>query len=283
MIFEKGNKFRFKPGNIPWNKGKTGQVPWNKGKTGIYSNETLKRLRDANKGKHSSSETEFRNGHKFPAEIEKRRIETVKKSLTLIPSLIVDESLAYLLGSLKGDGYITINKRTNAYIIGFQNTRKILVDNFAKSLENLGLNPYTHKASKSKKSFQKKEEYRVIAYSKMFHEWYSSLDMNKLKELLDTKEKMIAFIKGFYEAEGTIVKTRTGFYLGFTNTNLGLLNLVQHLLKMLSFKFHLNGPYPPLGLGKKNFYHLRTSKHQQVDNFINMINPDVKRRPKNGI
>lgn len=267
---------------MPWNKGKIGLVPWNKGKTGIYSPGTLKRMSDANKGNHNSLNTEFKKGHKFHIEVERKRIESVRKSLTLVPNLVVDENLAYLLGVLKGDGYVTINKHTNAHIIGLQNTSMKLINNFLKSLQKLGLNPYIHKASRSRKSFQKRDQYRAIAYSRIFHEWYSNLSIEKLKDLLDTKEKMSAFVKGFYEAEGSISKTRTGRSLSIINTKPDLLNLVDYLLQNLNIQFHFNGPYPPK-LGKRNYYRLCTSKRQEIENFIKIINPDIKRREKNGV
>lgn len=48
----------FKRGFSPWNKNKSGlQVAWNKGKTGIYSEETLRKIGMASKGRHPTLET----------------------------------------------------------------------------------------------------------------------------------------------------------------------------------------------------------------------------------
>jgi len=51
-------------GNIvrPTPQPKKKYQPWNKGKYGIYSEETLRRMSEANKGKHLSPATEFKKG-----------------------------------------------------------------------------------------------------------------------------------------------------------------------------------------------------------------------------
>ena len=45
---EDGSFVNARTGMTPWNKGKkTGQVPWNKGKTGVYTEQTLKLMKES--------------------------------------------------------------------------------------------------------------------------------------------------------------------------------------------------------------------------------------------
>lgn len=65
---------KFKKGQVPWNKGMKGvQVSWNKGtkgimkawnkgKTNIYTQEAIKKIREAKLGKHQSEETKIKRG-----------------------------------------------------------------------------------------------------------------------------------------------------------------------------------------------------------------------------
>tara|TARA_Y100000310_G_C20312805_1_gene637004 strand:- start:77 stop:559 length:483 start_codon:yes stop_codon:yes gene_type:complete len=61
-----------------------GQVPWNKGKTGIYSEETLKKMGDAKRGKTYSPEarkkmSESAKGRVWSEEHKKNQVEAVRK------------------------------------------------------------------------------------------------------------------------------------------------------------------------------------------------------------
>ncbi|MCH8003902.1 MAG: hypothetical protein IH934_04710 [Nanoarchaeota archaeon] len=59
--FKKGNKYSFKKGHIPFNKGKKGlQVSWNKGKKGIYSKNYIKKLSESHIGKKDSTKTKLK-------------------------------------------------------------------------------------------------------------------------------------------------------------------------------------------------------------------------------
>lgn len=243
---------RFVKGSIPWNKGTKGLVKSNKGT--------------------------FKKRHRFPSNIEKRRIEKIKHIFTIKPFLEINENMTYLLGLLMGDGYVTHNSYTNAKIVALQNTELILVENFANCLKRIGLNPRACVATPSKKSFNKKISYRVEANSKVFYEWYKSLRFNQLGKQFDTQEKVIAFIRGFYEAEGTLYSTKGHKRLIFTNTNAELINFVKNLLEKIDLHFHLNGPYENMGVGKKPLYLLGIGNQQQIRNFIEIVSPCIKNR-----
>lgn len=120
--------------------------------------------------------------------------------------------------------------------------------------------------------------YYTVANSLVFYKWYIKLSLNKLKKLLNTKEKKTLFIRGFYESEGTIFKTKSKQYVvAIINTDVSLLRLTKTLLGEIGFSFNLGGPYKTIGLGKKPRYYLQTAKQQQVRGFIDTINPIIKR------
>jgi len=124
MVFKKGHEFRFKKGNIPYNKGlkrpgvggrKKGCVPWNKdkkgvmplsywkgkkipcsgwnkGKTGVYSRETIKKMRLARLGK--SPWNKGKKGIYSPATLLKMRNYRLGKSRMVTESERRKRSLA---------------------------------------------------------------------------------------------------------------------------------------------------------------------------------------------
>src|SRR3989344_8463445 len=112
-----------------------GVAPWNKGKTGVYSEEILKRMSEAKKGKRMNPFGEFKKGHipwntglngvlkpnktsfkkgrSLPEEIEKKRLNNLREKIIIKPNLEMNKDLAYILGILKGDG--CVYKINNSY------------------------------------------------------------------------------------------------------------------------------------------------------------------------
>jgi len=233
-----------------------GIQPWNKGTIGICK----------------SKKTSFKVGHKWPKHIEKKRIAHLYRCSPNFKS----NKIAYLLGILKGDGFVNYSKKYNRYILGLASTNLKFCKSFSNTVESINLRPSICRLKKLL-GVGKRRLYYVIANSQIFYKWYTKLSLNKLKKLLDTKEKKNLFIKGFYESEGSILKTKNKRYrISFANTDKNLLRMTDNLLKEIGFVFHLNGPYKTIGLGKKPHYELRISKQDQIKKFINIINPTIK-------
>lgn len=277
-----------------------GCIPWNKGRHGVYSEEVLKRMSKAKLGKHVSPNTEFkkghvpwnkgikglnlsngkgwfRKGHKWPKEIREKMIKNLRKKVLLRPNLKMNENLAYIIGLLKGDGYVGHYGWT--YRIVVDTTSKKIANNTFNALKTIGLNPFIQRVIPSN-SIGKQMQYRIIAHSKLFYEFYKKLTTEKLRMLLDTKERIIGFVRGFYEAEGQIWKSKDGtICIAIHNTDLELLKLVKSLLERLGLYFNLNGPYKNRGLGgrtSKLIYRVQTGSKKQVFNFVNLVKPSVK-------
>jgi len=275
-----------------------GITPWNKGKTGVYSEEVLKRMSRTKKGKrinpkgefkkghtpwnknkkglHLYPETEFKIGHKWAKKINKKRLKNLRKKVMLKPNLKMTKNLAYLVGLLKGDGCVTHNGAS--FRICFDNTNQTLANNCLNSLKEIGLHPFVYDIIPYN-GIGKKKIYKVVANSKKFYEWYKKLTLQDLKKSLNTKEKTIGFLKGFYEAEGSISTSRNTVTISISNTDLKLLKVVKILLEQLDLYFRLNGPYKNNGLGgykAKLIYRVLTSSRENVFSFINLVKPSAK-------
>lgn len=276
-------------------------IPWNKGKIDIYSEGTIEKMRKAKLGKHPLLNFEFKKGHlpwnkgmkglqikgsekgwlkkghKWSNEIEKRMLENLREKTVLKPNLEMNENLAYIVGLLKGDGHV--GHYDKSYRIVLDNTNKNIAINFLNSLKNIKLNPFIREVIPSN-NVGKQKQFRVIAHSKKFYEWYKQLTIEKIKTLLNDKEKIIGFMRGFYEAEGSIWKSNDGnICIAIHNTDLELLKLTKFLLENIGLNFHLNGPYRNRNLGgntSKLLYRVQTGSKLNVFNFLNLIKPSIK-------
>ena len=277
-----------------------GSISWNKGKTGVYSEEAIRKMSKAKLGKHMASLHEFKKGHrtwntgmkglyisgsekgwfkkghKFSKEINERRLENLRKKILLKPNLEMTENLAYLIGLLKGDGYVCCNGRT--YRICLDNTNFTIANNCKKSLKEIGLNPFIYEIVPSN-GIGKQKQYRVLASSKEFYKWYKKLTCKKLRKLLTTNKKIFGFLRGFYEAEGSISKSRNSITISIYNTDMRLISLIKFLLEKINLNFHLNGPYKNNRLGGYNsklLYRVQTTNKNEVINFLNLVKPSAK-------
>jgi intein-encoded DNA endonuclease-like protein len=219
----------------------------------------------------------LKKGHNWPEKIKKKMLNNLLETILLKPNLNMTENLYYIVGLLKGDGCVYKNGRS--YRICFDNTNKNLSRNIFRALKEIGLNPTLYEVRPSN-GINKLKQYRVVANSKLFYNWYKGLSAKKLREFLDTKEKIVSFIRGFYEAEGGIYKSKNGtISVAMYNTDLELLKLIKSLLEKLGLHFCLNGPYKNIKLGgpsARPIYRLITSSKKDVNTFLNLIKPSVK-------
>ena len=229
------------------------------------------------KGIHLSPKSEFKTGHKWPKETEEKRLKKSMAKLTIKPNLSSTNEMAHLLGLMKGDGFVSKNRRSNACIVCFDNTSKKLANVSLTLFRFIGLNPRMY-VVQPYNGISKKERYRVLCYSKLFFEFFNNLNVKALKTMLNTKKKKMLFIRGFYEAEGTsIIDKKNRRYVYIVNTNLELIKLIKDYLRQLDFDFNLTGPKESKGLGKKPYYVLGTGRKEQVIRFFEVINPCIKR------
>jgi len=187
----------------------------------------------------------------------------------------------YVLGVCKGDGSVCKAGRYH-YRIQLQANEKRFVEEFARALKEIGLNPsrvtsYINNAGN--------RTYRVKACSKAFYSWFLSLTSDDIKTFLVTKQAIGKFIKGFYESEGSLTEAYKNYHrIIMYNSKIENLDLAQSLLKKMKFKPRLNGPYtflthPPSGKTiEATIFQLHINGNREVKRFLSIIKPCIKNR-----
>lgn len=183
--------------------------------------------------------------------------------------------LIYILGVIFGDG--NVKRKEHRVQLGVKSEN--FAQEFYEALKRIGFRPrlkqinYWTTLPKGERFFAK--QFRVYASSKEFHNWFLNLAFNDFRHLiLEKTEFQRAFIKGFYESEGSVRKCAG---LNIYNTNKELIDMVKEILEVLDFNPTLNGPYTVKGLEKyKPFYclYIRKSEREQ---FLETIKPCIKK------
>lgn len=190
-------------------------------------------------------------------------LEAFRKKVLIKPRLNSSPALAYVLGTLLGDGYV----RQDGEIVLEQCTASF-AKSFEKALKELQLNPNTYNRVRGG---NRKRTFCTIAYSKIFSIWYKSLSIDDIQKLLTTSKEAKAFVRGFFEAEGSNEIRPHNWQVGMYNKNLELLLLVQKLCTRLGFNFKLRKR-------RDSTYALLIYNWQQCRRFIETIKPCVKNR-----
>jgi len=148
------------------------------------------------------------------------RIRNALSTSTIIkPDLEPSLSLCYIIGVLLGDGYINVYK--DNYRVGLQVKSRRFAEDFSRALGKVGLHPSIW--------VRKRGHYVVTATSKLFVEWFAKMSLSDIRTLISKKGSYAkAFIKGFYDSEGT---TRGRM----SNSKREIIQLVKSALENLGF------------------------------------------------
>jgi len=178
--------------------------------------------------------------------------------------------MAYILGVLKGDGWVSGAK--GSWRIVLNQTREAFARSFEKALRNIGLNARTTVLAH-------KGLYVTHASSAEFVKWYKSLGLNQIEEMVQAeRDYEIAFIRGFYESEGSNVIGKKGPCGGFrwslqmVGKNYELMTMVQRILDRLGYRFAL------YSYSKRELYSLQSWRKEENFMFLKEIQPCVKNR-----
>jgi len=194
--------------------------------------------------------------------------------VTITPNLRWNKNMCYILGVTYGDGWV-YRKRYN-YMVGLGVVNKEFAISFMKSLNKIGLHPSM--SVKIPKNNRHSKQFHIIANSRLFYEWYTGLTFRTVRaKLLNNKKFMVAFLRGFYESEGTIEhRSRNNYRITIYNTNNNLVELVECCLNNLNFKF---SEYITTHKGRKNkpLYHIGIlGGNKETTRFLSLIKPCIK-------
>jgi len=188
------------------------------------------------------------------------------------PDLELSPTLSYLLGALLGDGcaYVQGQKDKRSYIIQLATTEKKFAECVSEAFKRINICSILDYV-------RKKGQWRVRACNKYFFDYLKGLTLDQLKQLTERKKNCIAFLKGFYEAEGYFHKNHqpNNPDITISNTNAELLNFVKKSLERLGF--HPCFYKVCKGTEKrKPLYRVDLCRTPEVKRFIRIIQPVIK-------
>jgi len=285
--FVKGHPgFNRKPNSGSFVKG---QIPWNKGRYKLAKIKD-KILQSWDEGE-SVTKIMKKYGASQPA-VEKilraygrelgRKYGAWNKGIYEIhPDLSPSEDLGFILGALQGDGYCIA--RNTTYHVALAVKDKEFAEAFRDALQNIGMNPSL--------GYKSEGSYQAIGYGREFINWYLSLDLDKIKEIVSsTDEAKIGFIRGLFDSEGTTNLERQNIF--FVNSNKKLVDCFCELCGDLGFSFNVSQRGKNIGqIGNKTFQRKRIyeaylclgtykkgEKEKACKDFLNLIKPSIPRK-----
>lgn len=216
-------------------------------------------------------------GHCKDGHFEKGHIPWCTEKYIVQPNTKMSETLAYILGVIKGDGYFT--KAKGSWLVGLHVAEKSFAEKFQLCLRKLNFNPSKIRVSKQISKVNKKETvfYRVNAYSNKFHDFYKNLSCVKIFQLIKNNDELIySFIRGFYESEGSARKReRHGVEITLSNTENDLIELIGRLLKRINITYSVTSREQ--NKNWKKSYHIRIlGASDSKIKFMNKLNPIIK-------
>jgi len=210
------------------------------------------------------------------------------------PNLMLSATISYIIGVILGDG--TIGNKKNDYRIGLQTHSAAFNKSFEQALDKIGLNAKTYKYTRVRKvangAFSDciQTYYHTSALSKVFVDWFKSLDLVAISKL--ASEYPSDFLRGFYESEGyfskearrRIFRYKERFYtyiikrerIGVAVTNKLLLDLARELSKQLGFHPTNISIKSSNCHNRKTLYQFEISRKGEARRFIREINPVIK-------
>ena len=196
------------------------------------------------------------------------------------PNLFSSVDLFYILGVLKGDGLTRIREEKHWYILGLATTSEKFAKSFAEALQNIKLTPQLYRYNPPHGHSKKHVSYFVKAASKKFVTWYRNLSYENMQNMIGVNmEFAAAFVKGFYESEGSYYLRESKYpILKIGNMNLQLLSIVRDFILRLGVHVNL-GLSGKTGKGKPYWYLHKCGR--DVLRFINLIKPCIKNAPSN--
>lgn len=193
----------------------------------------------------------------------------VEKRCKNVPNLTPSPDLAYVVGAILGDGWITRGKGNKKFWLCQAESKAKFAEEFAEAVRRIGLKPYLIKVAKRGK--EKEDQIWVGGCSMKFVEWLSKLTSQVLERMFTEREQILAFLRGFYESEGYV--DNRGIVL-ICNTNKELMDLIHRWIVWLGF-------HPTMRMyeegRKRPIYLITLNRKNEARRFLSEIAPCIKR------
>lgn len=195
----------------------------------------------------------------------------------IYPNLTPSETLSYILGVIKGDGCVYLHKqkrRSGKVILVVKSS--VFRDSFSNALTDIGLHPY---------NIIQRDLIGTEASSSCFCKWYKNLSIDDIKKHVKGYE--YAFLRGFYESEGSLYKTvpnKQWYCISICNTNKELIDLICYILCNYNIQYRLYTTKRTKGLVKGIMYNLKDKYtihigHQKnINKFLEIVTPCIKNK-----
>lgn len=271
--------------NIPYSQEEIDYIRKNYGK--ILVSEIAKKVnKTASSIRAKANELKLKSDIPNSKETHRKIALKFTKKLSK-SSYLPSQKLAYILGVLNGDGYLT---NDNNYVLGLGTIDKNFALYFKQIVEKwskMGVGFYEEKD----KFYKKGIFYRVVLNSKKVNnfliDFYISQRQEKaienIKKLLKNKRQLqIKFIKGFFDSEGYY----SGNRVGFSNTNNSLILLVKEYLNFLGINAKIyekkvrENTIRNRKFMSKKVYELNIQYKQGIINFFGIIKSCINRKNK---
>lgn len=188
------------------------------------------------------------------------------------------EKFCYLLGVLKGDGYVW-KKHRGTYWIGLSTIDKEFAEYFKFLLERIfGLFCRMRVKKLSKRNSNWHDQFIVETCSADFVEKYLALTIRDIEEIVTSSyELKSAFIRGFFDSEGSISTKGNGHDLRMANTDRELAESVCNILRSLGYNVHFYH-YESKNPTWSSVSHIVISDKNEVHRFLEEIKPIIRRK-----
>lgn len=188
-----------------------------------------------------------------------------------------DANIFYIFGVLEGDGWYGMHNGRGKIALAV--TDKKFAKTFKNALEQVGLNPFIYLSyptneyiiinDKKREIKSKKLVFRVEASCKPMVKWIQNLTYDDMYNNMEGEEHYASFLKGMYESDGSLTFTKSIKQLGISNTDLGLIDLIEKCLGKLDIK-----PFYTYNCGY--YMRIRITRTNLILKFLDKIRPCIK-------
>jgi len=189
---------------------------------------------------------------------------------------VLNEDLAYIFGVIYGDRHVSVKQRRVILSV----TDKDFALKFKETIERWSgfkARFFTRLIKLDESIKNRKVQYVSYIDSKEAANFLKDFDLNLLTYAKD--EIKCAFVKGFFDSEGTVSKEKTG--LSSSNININLIYLIRNLLNSLEIESKINvARTKPIKnySGNKLIYVLHIYKMESILKYYFLIGFSIQRK-----